>query len=136
MVVSGLWVQEAEAARNAQAEYAHQAMQHSRMSISQLKPDTTPGGKKEGSAGPKSAAGMAHAAGKSLMSTAAMEKYCSLGNPVTGANSPHHMQSHLEWRAVTPESSSKDRTKDVTVWIKPGVFVVKNVLMAPGNIFT
>lgn len=46
MVVSGLWVQEAEAARNAQAEYAHQAMQHSRMSISQLKPDTTPGGKK------------------------------------------------------------------------------------------
>lgn len=46
-----------------------------------------------------------------------------------------HKQLQLEWQSVGPIVPSRTNTKDITVWIKPGVFVVKNVLVAPGNIF-
>ena len=46
-----------------------------------------------------------------------------------------HLQHHLEWQATPPIVPTMNRTKDVTVWIKPGVFVVKKVLVAQGNSF-
>lgn len=46
-----------------------------------------------------------------------------------------HTQHMLEWQEVPPTASDHNRTKDVTVWIKPGVFVVKKVMVAKGNIF-
>lgn len=48
----------------------------------------------------------------------------------------HGFRPQLEWQAVSPQKSNLKRTKDVTVWIKPGQFIVKNVLVAPGNTFS
>jgi len=46
-----------------------------------------------------------------------------------------HTQHMLEWQDVPAVVADRGRTKDETVWIKPGVFVVKNVLTSGGNVF-